>query len=104
TLRISVPVSVRLCDPCGHCFTRSASVDAETALPHSFLCGMEDARNTLLILPCVQLIHAEHTCGGSFRVKLAVSLDLYLLRYEAVCSGQPKPPCPQLPLYPPPIC
>ena len=103
-LRITIPVHVRLCDPCGHCRTCPASIEVETCLPHSFLYGMEDARNTLLILPCVQLIGAENTCSGCFRVKLAVSLEICLLRYETLCCASMKPPCPQLPLYPPPIC
>ncbi len=104
TLRISLPLNVRLCDACGHCTTHPTSVDAETTLPHSFLCGMDDPRNTLFILPCVRLIHAERTCGGCFRAQLAVTLEMYLLRYEALSCGCPKPQCPQLPLYPPPMC
>jgi len=104
TLRISVPLNVRLCDSCGHCTAHPASVDVETDLPRSFLCGMDDPRNMLLILPCVRLLRAECTCSGCFRVQLAVSLELCLLRYEAIHCGSPKPQCPQLPLYPPPMC
>lgn len=104
TLRISIPLNVRLCDSCGRCHTQQTSVDVETDLSRHFLCGMDDPRNTLLILPCVRLIHAECTCSGCFRVQLAVSLDIYLLRFEAIHCGQPKPQCPQLPLYPPPMC
>lgn len=104
TLRLKLPVNVRLCDPCGHCVTQPASVDVETDLPRSFLCGLDDPRNTLLILPCVRLIRAECACGGCFRVQLCISLELYLLRYETIHGCQPKPSCPQLPLYPPPMC
>ena len=104
TLRLTVPVTVRLCDPCGRCITQPASVAVETDLPRSFLCGLDDPRNTLLVLPCIRLSHAECTCGGCFRVQLSVSLELYLLRYEAIHGCPPKPSCPQLPLYPPPMC
>lgn len=104
TLRLKMPVNVRLCDPCGHCSMHCASVDVQTDLPRSFLCGMEDTRNTLLILPRVQLIQAECTCCGCFRVQLRIALEIYLLRYETIHGGQPKPACPQLPLYPPPMC
>jgi len=104
TLRITLPLSVRLCDACGHCVTQPASVELETALPHSFLCGMDDPRSTLLILPCVRLIRAEERCGGCFRVQLAVSVEICLLRYEICRCQSPKPQCPQLPLYPQPIC
>ena len=103
-IRLTLPVSVRLCDSCGRCFTQSASVDVQTDLPHSFLCAMDDPRNTLLILPCVRLLRAECASAGCFRVQLCISLDLYLLRYEALCCGHPKPQCPQLPLYPQPVC
>ena len=104
TLRVSIPLSVRLCDSCGRCFSKSASLDVETDLPHHFVCQLEEPRNTLLILPCVRLVHAECSCNGCFRVQLAVSLDLFLLRYETCQLGGCKPQCPQLPLYPPPVC
>lgn len=104
TLHLSVPVTVRLCDSCGHCFTQTACVELETDLPHSFLCGMNDARHTLLILPCVQLLHAEKACSGCFRVRLSVTLEVFLLRYEVLSCGSCQPQCPQLPLYPPPMC
>jgi len=104
TLRVSLPVSVRLCDSCGRCCMQQATVDAETDLPHHFICGMDDPRNTLFILPCVRLVHSECTCGGCFRVQLRLSLEICLLRYEICRCGTPKPECPQLPLYPPPMC
>lgn len=104
TLCVSLPVTVRLCDSCGRSCIQPASVDVETALPHSFAHAADDPRSTLLILPCVRLARAECACGGVFRVQLAVSLEIYLLRYEICCCGSPKPTCPQLPLYPQPLC
>ncbi len=104
TLRVSLPLNVRLCDSCGRCSVHPATVDVDVDLPHHFLHSMGDPRNTLLILPCVRLIRAECTCGGCFRVQLQVSLEIFLLRYEACHCGPAKPECPQLPLYPPPVC
>ncbi len=104
TLRVSLPVSVRLCDSCGRCCVHPATVAVETDLPHPFLCSMDDPRNLLFIMPCVRLIRAECTCGGCFRVQLQVSLEICLLRCEIIHAGICKPECPQLPLYPPPMC
>lgn len=104
TLRIALPLNVCACDACGHCRTLPASIDVETDLSRSFLCGLDDPRNTLLILPCVRLLRAEGTGSGCFCVQLAVSLDIYLLRYEVCHCGAPKPQCPPLPLYPKPMC
>lgn len=105
TLRISLPLSVRLCDACGRCCAYPANSIAEIDLPHRFLSELADFRSTLLIMPCVRLLHAECACGGCFRAKLAVSLEICLLRYETVYCGAPKPACPPpLPLYPQPMC
>ena len=68
------------------------------------LAGMNDPRVSVLILPCVHLLRAESTGGGCFRAWLQVSLEICLLRYEILPCGSCKPECPQLPLYPPPIC
>ena len=104
TLRVSLPVSVRACDACGRCCARPAAVDVETDLPDHLLCGMNDPRNTLFILPCIRLIRADCACGGCFRVQMHISLEICLLRYEICRCGTSKPECPQLPLYPPPMC
>ena len=103
TLHVSLPVSVQLCDGCD-CLNHTASLDVETTLPQRFLAGMNDPRVSVLILPCVHLLRAESTGGGCFRAWLQVSLEICLLRYEILPCGSCKPECPQLPLYPPPIC
>lgn len=103
TLRVSLPLSVCLSNACGS-RVQPASVDAETALPHSFAQALYDPHCTLLILPCVRLLRAECICEGVFRVQLAISLEVYLLRYELCVCGSPKPSCPPLPLYPQPLC
>lgn len=104
TLRVSLPLNVRLCDACGRCCTQAAFIETETDLPHHFLSCMDDPRSTLLLLPCVRLVRADCTCSGCFRVQLHVSLEICLLRYEIRPCGSCKPECPQLPLYPPPLC
>lgn len=103
-VRITIPLNVCLCDPCGHARTLPANAEMNADLPPSFLRGLTEPGHTLLILPCVRLLHAEASSCSCFCAKLAVSMDLYLLRYETFCGGTPPPPCPQLPLYPPPIC
>ena len=103
TLHISLPVCVQLCDGCG-CFTRTAMLNLETELPQHFLCSMNDPRATLLILPCIRLLHADCACNGCYRAQLQVTLEICLVRYETLPCGSCKPECPQLPLYPPPIC
>lgn len=105
SLHITLPVSVRLCDACGHCCAYPASIAVETDLSRRFLDELDHPRSTLLILPCVRLLHAECNCGGCYRAKLAVSLEICLLRYETVYCGAPQPVCPlPLPLYPQPMC
>ena len=103
TLHISLPVCVQLCD--GYrCYARRESLAVETTLPQHFLCSMNDPRTGLMILPCIRLLRAEPVCGGCFRVQLQVALEICLLRYETIHCGSCQPECPQLPLYPPPIC
>ncbi len=104
TLCVTLPVHVCLCDSYGTSSIRTAALDIQTVLSRSFLYEMNAPGNTLFLLPGIQLVHAEHTCGGCFRVKLSVSLEAFLLRYEVLCCAPPKPSCPQLPLYPPPMC
>ena len=104
TLLMTVPVSVQLCDACGQCSVQNTSLELETTISRHMASQLDDPRSMLLILPCIRFLHAENTCGACFCVQLAVWLDLYLLRYEAMHGPTPKPSCPQLPLYPPPMC
>lgn len=102
TLRATLPLNVCACDACGRCCTVPSSIDVETSLPRSLACAADDPRSTLLILPCVRLVRADCGLNGCFGVQLAISLEIFLLRYELL--GQCRPQCPDLPLYPPPIC
>ena len=101
-VRITLPVSVQVCDSCGHTHAASALVEAETQLPHA-LCNAEGCGQTLLILPCVRFLCASPCECGCVQAQLHVTLDVYLLRAEPYQLRHPAPACPELPLYPPPI-
>ena len=96
---LHIPLHVQLCDSCGKTYTACAEVDVETRAPRS----MEHCRHHLLwTSPDVRLL--ECVCGDScFHVKLCILADLYLLRLEPCMNRPPRPSCPQLPLYPPPM-
>lgn len=100
-LHIAIPVCARLRDACGVSHSASGMIEVETPLPRSFgdLC-----QHTLFIQPHIRLLCAEKACAaGLFSVQLALSLDLYLLSLQPCMMHPPKPACPQLPLYPPPM-
>jgi len=103
-LQLSIPVSVCACDACGRCCTLHETISVQTALPSGCLHHPEDARTTLLVLPCVRLLRWDCTGSGCFRVHVHILLEIYLLRYETLGCTPCKPACPSLPLYPPPIC
>lgn len=103
TVQLAIPVSVCAADACGRLCTQTSVIHVQADLPRSFLCA-PDPRSSLLALPSVCLVRAENAGCGCFRVQLHITLDLYLLRYEACGCPPPRPACPQLPLYPPPMC
>ena len=103
-LHLSVPVSVCACDACGRCRTLNTALHVDTALTHKLACIHPDARTMLLAIPCIRLLRADAACGGCFRVRVQIQLEIYLLQCENLCSAPCRPACPQLPLYPPPIC
>ena len=101
-VKIAIPVQVQLCDLCGRMYAAYGEVETEVALPHRFS-RMDGC--TLFIQPYVQLLRSENTCEREvFSVQLSVVLDVYLLRLEPCLSHSCRPACPQLPLYPPPMC
>ena len=102
-LHVALPLHVQLCASC-RCCTRTASVNVECDLPPGFLRCMNEARTGLFLLPCVQLLRADSGCDGVFRVQLRITLEICLLRYETCLCAPAQPACPQLPLYPPPMC
>lgn len=99
TVMLRIPLHVQLCDSCGKAYTARADVDVETRAPRS----MEHCRHHLLwTSPEVRLLECAQG-EGCFRVKLCILADLYLLRLEPCMIRPPRPTCPQLPLYPPPM-
>lgn len=99
---VSIPLRLLLADSCGRTYPASAMLDVETWLPRAFADSW-DCR--MQILPSVQLLCREcMSCDTRFEVQLHVTLDLYLLRPEVFHMKPPRPSCPDLPLYPPPIC
>lgn len=99
---VSIPVCVQLCDACGKAHHATAVVEVETTL--SLPCRREELwRHTLLIVPCVRLLGAEDSCDNRFRVKLQISLELFMLRPEVFQVRRHEPKCPDLPLYPQPV-
>ena len=98
-VRISIPLSVQLCDPCGRLLSVPAQTETDVSLPRSFQCQNRQSCQ-LVIFPCVRLLCAEESCG-CFAVQLQIVLEMFLVCHE-LC-GRCKPACPQLPLYPPPI-
>ena len=100
-LHIAIPVCAKLRDPCGMSHCASGVIEVETPLPRSFECLYE---HTLFIQPQIRLLCAEKTCEpDTFSVQIALSIDLYLLSLKPCMMRPPKPACPQLPLYPPPM-
>lgn len=100
-MHIRIPVTATLCDSCGNCTCASGVVEASVFLSKAFA---EQACRHLHIEPRVQLLCAEASCTpGCYDVQLHLSLEIYLLKLEAFASHPPKPACPTLPLYPPPM-
>jgi len=103
TLCLAIPVNVTACDGYGRCCTLPSSVRAEISLPRSCF-HANDPRTSLLAVPCVRLLRSECTGSGCFRVQLHIQLEIYLLRCDTCGCTFSNPACPQLPLYPPPLC
>ena len=101
-LKVSIPVCCQVRDACGECYHATGVVEVDATLAPQ--CPPAECwRNSILIVPCVRLcappVCSEDAC---FRVQLEVSLELYMTRPEPCLMRAPKPPCPDLPLYPPP--
>lgn len=101
---VSIPVCCRICDGEGRSFHTSAVVEAEVSYRQP--CHPADSwRSSVFIVPCVRMTGGD-TCSedGSFCVELEIHLEIYLLRPEPCAMHRPEPPCPELPLYPEPVC
>ena len=100
-MQICIPIFARLCDSSGKIHCISGSVKTCVLLPGMFGCA---AQHLVHIEPCVRLLCAEPACSGCFHAQLHATLEIYLLKLQVFTRQACKPSCPQLPLYPPPIC
>ena len=100
---VSIPVSCQVRDQCGGLHQAASVVEVEVSLrppcPPS-----EHWRHSIFIVPCLRLLEGESCCEEACcQARLEISLELYLLRPEPCMVRKPEPPCPELPLYPPPV-
>ena len=98
-VKLTIPLLVLACDPCGAAQTGTAVLEVETCLA----CSLSDPWCAqLVILPCVQLACAQE-CQGSccFEAVFHITLDFFWVRPQPHHTGGCA--CPPLPLYPPPI-
>ena len=100
TLCLHIPLTLHLRDACGHARTASTTLDVETCMPH---CMHHTPCHLTWVAPDVRLLECACPDGCCFHAKLSICADIFLLRMEPCLSRPPKPPCPQLPLYPPPM-
>lgn len=100
--RISIPLLCQVRDRCGCMHTGQSRISVEVCLRPS--CPTPECwRASLQVSPCVRLICADGGQNGCFAAQLEVVVEAYLLRWEPCSTGIPcRPPCPELPLYPPP--
>ena len=102
-LRVTIPVCCQVQDACGEYYSATSTVEVEATLAPQ--CPSSDCwRNSIIVVPCVRLcpppVCSEDCC---FQARLEVSLELYMTHPEPCMMRKPAPPCPDLPLYPPPI-
>jgi len=101
-LCLTIPVRARLCDNCGKTYSAHGELEANIALPPRFDCA---PYHTLFIQPQVRLLCAHPTCERDvFDVEVCILLEVYLLHLQPCLSHPCRPSCPDLPLYPPPMC
>ncbi len=100
--RVCIPVCCQVRDACGCFFSTTAVVEVDAAL--SPRCDPAECwRHNLVIVPAVRLCCAPVcTQDQMATVQLEVCLEMYLTRLEPAYVKAPTPPCPDLPLYPPP--
>lgn len=102
-IRVCIPVCCQVMDACERLYSASAVVKVDAAL--RLCCPPSECwRYQLLFIPYVRLLDTE--CSGEccvFHARLEVQLEWYQLRPEVCGMRRPEPPCPELPLYPPPI-
>lgn len=101
-LCLTIPVCARLFDSCGRGYGAQGELEAEVMLSPRFACA---PHHMLFIQPQVRLLCAQPTCQRDvFDVEVCIQLDVYLLHLEPCLHHPCRPSCPELPLYPPPMC
>lgn len=100
TVILTIPLLVQLCAACSRSYTASASIEVETRAPRSM---DQCCHHMVWAAPEVRLLESAQG-DGCFCVRLSILADLYLLRLEPCMTRALRPACPQLPLYPPPMC
>lgn len=102
-LRVRVPLACLVRDRCNHTYTARSAITVDVRLRHNHP-RSECWRSNLMVLPCVRLICIPCSSETStFDVLLEVLVEAYMTRWEPCLSGpEPKPCCPDLPLFPQP--
>lgn len=100
-LILRIPLTVQFCDACGKAYTAAASVEAQICAPR---CVQHGCHHLLWASPEVRLLESACADGSCFCTTLSIGGDVYLLHMEPCMTRAPRPACPQLPLYPPPMC
>lgn len=99
-LCLQIPLMAQLCDACGKAYSIQTSTDAEIRAPR---CMTHNCHHLLWAEPEVCLLDCSCTEGCCFHAALCLGGNLYLLHMEPCTCRPPKPACPPLPLYPPPM-
>jgi len=102
---VTVPLICRVMDGRKHIHTGHASLTVR--LKPALLCRHDECwRYHWFAAACVRLV-CTPPCGTElcFDASVEVITQVYLIKWESMAMNQPpKPPCPQLPLYPQPCC
>ncbi len=101
---VSVPVCCQICDGEGRSFHATAVVEAEVSYRQPSQ-PFDSWRSSVFIVPCVRMMGGD-VCSDDacFCVEVEIHLEIYLLRPEPCAVHRPEPQCPELPLYPEPVC
>lgn len=101
-MRVYIPVCMQVQDACGKWFSANGTVELDMALSPS--CALSECwQYQTIIYACVRMCQPP-VCSdnGCFEVRLEAVVELFLVRPEPCAMRRHEPPCPELPLYPPP--
>lgn len=98
-----VPLRCVVRDACGCAHAASACLEMEARVP--LHCPRAERwRHTLVIVPSVRLICPPvESADCRFDARLEALLCLYMVQWTPIYMRDPKPQCPDLPLYPQPF-